>query len=107
VRVDATLVLKGEERISGQVQDWLAELSLTRHAHWQVLQGWHGGGYARTTPELEHFISGFIARTGVPVEPVYTGKMLWSLYQRIESGEIPRGAEVIAIHTGGIVPRLD
>jgi len=107
VRVDATLVLKGEERISAQVQDWLSRLCLSRQARWQVLQGWHCGGYAKTTPELDLFIGGFTARTGVPVEPVYTGKMLWSLYRRIESGEIPAGAEVIAIHTGGIVPDLD
>jgi len=107
VRVDATLVLKGEERISAQVQDWLFRLSPERKARWQVLQGWHCGGYAKTPPELDLFMRGFTARTGVPVEPVYTGKMLWSLYRRIENGEIPGGAEVIAIHTGGIVPPLD
>jgi 1-aminocyclopropane-1-carboxylate deaminase len=45
-----------------------------------------------------------MARTGIPLEPVYTGKMMWSVYERIAGGQIPAGSEVIAIHTGGIPP---
>ena len=104
VRVEATLVLKGEDRLSAQVQHWLAQLPPGPRAEWQIVQGWHAGGYARRCPELDAFIAGFVARTGIPLEPVYTGKMMWSLYGRIANGEIPRDSEVIAIHTGGIPP---
>ena len=104
VRVDATLVLKGEDLVSAQVLDWLAQVPQRPHAGWQVLQGWHCGGYARSTPELLQFMRRCTETTGVPLEPVYSGKMMWSLYSRIERGEIPGGAEVIAIHTGGILP---
>lgn len=111
VQVDATLVLKGEDRVSAQVSQWLSQLAAsgqgTCAARWQVLQGWHCGGYARYTSELVEFIEEFSSRTSIPLEPVYTGKMLWSVYKRIASGEIPEGAEVIAIHTGGILPRSD
>lgn len=111
VRVDATLVLKGEDRCSVQVQAWLWQLAGQRpalsHASWQVVEGWHAGGYARATPALLAFIDDFVARTGIALEPVYTGKMMWSLYGRIASGEIPEGAAVIAIHTGGIAPPAD
>lgn len=104
VRVEATLVLKGEDRLSAQVQHWLAQLPPGPRAEWQIVQGWHAGGYARRCPELDAFIAGFVARTGIPLEPVYTGKMMWSLYGRIANGEIPPDSEVIAIHTGGIPP---
>lgn len=107
VRVDATLVLKGEDLISAQVSDWLALLPQRPHAAWQVLADWHCGGYARSTPELLQFISRFGELTGVRLEPVYSGKMMWSLYSRIARGDIPAGAEVIAIHTGGILPGGD
>ena len=111
VRVDATLVLRGEDCVSGQVRDWLAQLAVDAPERtvgsWQVLGGWHCGGYARSTPALLAFMEAFTARTGIPLDPVYTGKMLWSLYQRIEGGDIPVGTEVIAIHTGGIFPRAD
>ena len=107
VQVDATLVLKGEDRISAQVRDWLAQLPRAPHAAWTVLEGWHCGGYARSTPELLEFMRRFTQSNGIPLEAVYTGKMLWSLYSRIENGEIPAGASIIAIHTGGILPRID
>jgi 1-aminocyclopropane-1-carboxylate deaminase len=102
VRVEATLVLKGEDLLSAQVRQWLAQLPPGPRAQWEILTGWHGGGYARRCPELDSFIAGFSARTGIPLEPVYTGKMMWSVYGRIASGEIPPGSDVIAIHTGGI-----
>ncbi len=104
VCVDATLVLKGEDRLSAEVRQWLEQLPTGPRARWQILQGWHAGGYARCTPELAAFIAGFMARTGIPLEPVYTGKMMWSVYERIAGGQIPAGSEVIAIHTGGIPP---
>lgn len=107
VRVDATLVLKGEDLVSAQVLDWLAQLPPGPRAAWQVLPDWHCGGYARSTPELLQFMSHCTGNTGVPLEPVYSGKMMWSLYSRIARGEIPGGAEVIAIHTGGILPSGD
>jgi 1-aminocyclopropane-1-carboxylate deaminase len=104
VRVEATLVLKGEDRLSDQVRQWLALLPAGPRARWQIVPGWHAGGYARRCPELDAFITGFVGRTGIPLEPVYTGKMMWSVYGRMASGEIPSGSEVIAIHTGGISP---
>lgn len=106
VHVEATLVLKGEDRLSAEVRQWLAQLPAGPRAHWQIVQGWHGGGYARRCPELDSFIAGFMQRTGIPLEPVYTGKMMWSVYGRIASAQIPPGSEVIAIHTGGIPPRM-
>lgn len=106
VCVDATLVLKGEDRLSAQVRQWLEQLPAGPRADWGVVQGWHGGGYARRCPELDAFMAGFTARTGIALEPVYTGKMMWSVYGRILQGEIPPGSEVIAIHTGGIVPGM-
>jgi len=105
VRVEATLVLKGEDTLSAQVQHWLEQLPPGPRAEWQIVQGWHAGGYARRCPELDAFIAGFVARTGIPLEPVYTGKMMWSVYGRVARGEIPPDSEVIAIHTGGLPPR--
>lgn len=106
-QVDAILVLKGEDRVSPQVNSWLAQVPVACEASWRVLTGWHCGGYARTTPALTQFMESFTAGTGIALDHVYTGKMMASLYTRIERSEIPRGAEVIAIHTGGILPSAD
>ena len=94
--------LKGQDTLSPQVQGWLDALACVGEAQWSIKNEYHHGGYGKTTPDLNAFINAFEARNGVPLEPVYTGKMMWGLYQMLESGEIARGAQIIALHTGGL-----
>lgn len=63
---------------------------------------YHFGGYAKTTPELIDFIKQFVAKTGILIEPVYTGKMLYALYDLAAKDYFKRGDKILAIHTGGI-----
>ena len=67
----------------------------------------HQGGYARTTPELLHFIREFEAKTGILLEQVYTGKLLFALYELARTGYFPDQATVVAVHTGGLQGRSD
>lgn len=99
-------VLKGQDTLSPQVNAWLHELDKTPKAKWTIETGYHHGGYGKTNAELNEFIEGFEERTGVPLEPVYTGKMMWALYHMVESGEIASGAQVIALHTGGLTRNI-
>ena len=55
-----------------------------------------------TWSRFKEFIKKFNKETMVPIEPVYTGKMLYGFSQLLRSGVIPPGGEVFAIHTGGI-----
>jgi 1-aminocyclopropane-1-carboxylate deaminase len=99
-------VLKGPDSLSPQVDAWLDQLACARVSRWSIKTQYHHGGYGKTGPALNDFINDFEGRTGIPLEPVYTGKMMWGLYQMIESGEIARGAEVIALHTGGLTRNI-
>jgi len=60
------------------------------------------GGYARSTPALEAFVMDFTALTGVPVEPVYSGKMFYALLDLVRQGRFPSGTNLVALHTGGM-----
>ncbi|OGT72912.1 MAG: hypothetical protein A3H44_04010 [Gammaproteobacteria bacterium RIFCSPLOWO2_02_FULL_57_10] len=95
-------VLKGGEFLQQQVLDFLRTVEAPDPGSWHINTQWHFGGYARSTPELLAFIHDFTERTGIPLEPVYTGKMMYGLYAMLAAGEIARGSEIIAIHTGGI-----
>lgn len=66
---------------------------------------YHIGGYAKTTPELLTFIRAFEQKNGVLMEQVYTGKMLWGIYDLARQGYFPAGATVVAVHTGGLQGR--
>ena len=63
---------------------------------------YHQGGYGRTTPELLTFMAAFRQRTSVPLDPVYTGKLLYALYDLARQGYFAPGATVVAVHTGGL-----
>lgn len=70
--------------------------------NWQLSTDYHFGGFAKMKPELMEFINGFQDRTGIPLDPVYTSKMMFGIYDLIEKGEIKNGQTVLAIHTGGL-----
>jgi len=63
---------------------------------------YHFGGYAKTTDELIQFIKGFVASTGILIDPVYTGKMLYAIYDLAFKNYFAKGSRILAIHTGGI-----
>jgi len=63
---------------------------------------YHFGGYAKTTPILIDFIKNFIATTGIMIEPVYTGKMLYALTDLARKDQFAPGSHILAIHTGGL-----
>jgi len=70
-----------------------------------VVTGYEFGGYARVSPKLLQFMADIEAATGVLLEPVYTGKALFGLYDMIEKGMFARGSRILFIHTGGLQGR--
>ena len=73
-----------------------------RNGNWQLIEDYHFGGYGKVTAELVNFINDFYVKTGIPLDPVYTGKMLFGVIDLIEQGYFPEGSSVLAIHTGGL-----
>ncbi|QJD98271.1 1-aminocyclopropane-1-carboxylate deaminase/D-cysteine desulfhydrase [Mucilaginibacter robiniae] len=75
---------------------------LTTPADYTLHTDSHFGGYAKTTPELLQFIQQFTASTGILIEPIYTGKMLYALLQLAQQQYFAAGSQILAIHSGGI-----
>lgn len=63
---------------------------------------YHFGGYGKVTAELICFIKDFTSATGILIEPVYTGKMLFALYDMVSKNLFAPGSKILAIHTGGL-----
>ncbi len=61
------------------------------------------GGFAKVDDELSAFIAASEAESGVPLEPLYTGKALLALKQ--QAGCFERGARLVFVHTGGLQGR--
>ena len=69
--------------------------------NWSLDLEGHCGGYAKSNPELTVFLSQMGEDYGLPLDQVYTGKMLLRLLSLIADGQCD-GKKVLAIHTGGL-----
>ncbi|MCX2969586.1 MULTISPECIES: 1-aminocyclopropane-1-carboxylate deaminase/D-cysteine desulfhydrase [Streptomyces] len=67
---------------------------------WRLDEGFHCGGYARTTAELERFADDFEQRHGLALDRVYVAKLLLGLTTRATEGAFPPGTRVAAVITG-------
>lgn len=96
-------VLKGADFLRADIQRWLARVdSSVTTADWALETGYHGGGYARAGQDLRDFVTYFSRVQQIPMEPVYTGKLLQALYRRISAGLYAPGSRILALHTGGL-----
>ena len=60
------------------------------------------GGFARTDADLLAFIETCEQHTGIPLEPLYTGKALLALHDEVLAGRFATGTRLIFVHTGGL-----
>ena len=90
--------LKGDF-LQRDVQQW------TTKQNWQITDAYCCGGYAKTTPELLQFMQSFEARHTIPLEQVYTAKMMIGLFDLIEQNYFPKATRILVIHTGGLQGR--
>ena len=61
-----------------------------------------GPAYAIMSDEQKALLVRVARQTGIILDPVYTGKAMFGLVRAVERGDIPRGARVLFIHTGGL-----
>lgn len=66
-----------------------------------IMEGYELGGYAKTNEELMQFCRSFIRETGILIDPVYTGKALFTLKEMITRKVIPPDQKILFLHTGG------
>ena len=70
--------------------------------NWELSHDYHFGGYAKVNPKLIEFMNSFKRNFGIPLDPIYTAKMMYGIFDLIEKGSISKTAKILAIHTGGL-----
>ena len=85
------------------VNDMVGALIPPKNANnYDIFKEYHFGGFAKVTGDLIDFINTFKTKHNIQLEPIYTGKMLFGLYDLIEKDYFKPGSKIIAIHTGGL-----
>ena len=70
--------------------------------NWQLMTAYHFGGYAKINAELVTFINSFKKQNNIALDPVYTGKMMFGIYDLIKRDYFEPNSEILVIHTGGL-----
>ncbi len=112
--------LKGGDFLSDEVKNFLhandmapekADKSKTNISHpetnpenpnWHIDTAFHFGGYAKINDTLINFMRNFESQYGFSLDAVYTGKMFYGLFKRIEEKQFKPGTSIIALHSGGL-----
>jgi 1-aminocyclopropane-1-carboxylate deaminase len=72
------------------------------YTNWSIQTRYDFGGYAKSTPWLSSFIENFQRQYDIPIEHVYSAKMMAGVFDLIDRGFFKRGSKILALHTGGI-----
>ena len=59
--------------------------------NWELITDYHFGGYGKIKPELITFINKFKKNYNIPLDPIYTGKMMFGIFDLIEKGYFSKG----------------
>jgi 1-aminocyclopropane-1-carboxylate deaminase len=74
----------------------------TRKKNYRILDDYCFGGYAKINAELIEFINDFKNKTAVSLDPIYTGKMIFGIFDLINKGYFKENSTILAVHTGGL-----
>jgi 1-aminocyclopropane-1-carboxylate deaminase len=95
--------LKGGGFLQGDVQELIKEQDAElQEVDFKIITDYHFGGYGKVTAELIDYVKGFKADTGITLDLIYTGKMLFGIKDLLEKGFFSPYSSILIIHSGGI-----
>jgi 1-aminocyclopropane-1-carboxylate deaminase len=71
------------------------------HSNWSIQFDYHFGGYAKINLELVSFMNEFKRDFSIQLDPVYTAKMFYGIFDMIKNEQIRSNSTILAVHTGG------
>lgn len=95
-------VLKQQNYLEKEVNNLLKAGENNAYDNWKVLNEYHDGGYAKFSQKNLKKLQDFSTKTGVPFEPIYSGKMVLALLDLISTGYFQPHHNIVLLHTGGL-----
>ena len=75
---------------------------MVNRKNWEINVDYHFGGYAKVNAELINFMNDFSKKYGINLDPVYTGKLLFGIFDLMKQGYFSENSKILAVHTGGL-----
>ena len=95
-KVIAFPAIKGFDALEKDVKNW------TNKQNYKFINNYTCGGYAKVNEELVKFINQFYLMQNIPLDVIYTGKMMLGIIDLVAKDYFPKGSSILAIHTGGL-----
>jgi 1-aminocyclopropane-1-carboxylate deaminase/D-cysteine desulfhydrase-like pyridoxal-dependent ACC family enzyme len=84
------------------IKERLSELNVNADKKFSFINDYHFGGYAKRTSDLISFINDFYTQHAIPLDFVYTVKMMYGVFDLIKKNYFPSNSKILCIHTGGL-----
>lgn len=99
--------LKGGDFLKEDIEKLLKDYSnqfgvVVKNTNWDLITDYHFGGYAKVKPALIEFVQRFKQQHNIPLDLIYTGKMLLGIYDILQNTNQLDGKTIVAVHTGGL-----
>lgn len=98
-QINGVAVLKQADYLLPSIRKWIGP---DRFVDWQLLTDYHAGGYGKFPSELQQLKQQFETQFSIPLDPVYSAKMMAAFYDQLQQGKIAPHSKVILLHTGGL-----
>lgn len=70
--------------------------------NWELITDYHFGGYGKVSEELIIFMNEFSKQKQFLLDPIYTAKLTFGVFDLIKNNYFPHNSKILLIHTGGI-----
>jgi 1-aminocyclopropane-1-carboxylate deaminase len=80
----------------------LDKYDVVPECNWEYWPDYHFGGFGKYNRSLIDFMTSFSQRHAIPLDPVYTGKLMYAIEDKRSAGFFKDDDTIVAIHTGGL-----
>jgi 1-aminocyclopropane-1-carboxylate deaminase len=88
--------IKGFDQFKDDFRNW------THSTNYTLINDYVGNGYAKINKDLVAFINEFNVLHNIPLDAIYTGKMIMGVLDLVAKDYFIKGSSILAIHTGGL-----
>ena len=85
----------------GYIQEEIRNFA--KNNNWELISDYHFGGYGKVNTELIDFLNDFYRQTAIPLDPIYTGKMVFGVIDLIQKNYFPGESKICLLYTSRCV----
>lgn len=98
-QVTGISVMKNNLGLNDEIQSLL---NTSLPGRFRLIHDYHFGGYAKYTPALTGWMNRFYHASTIPLDFVYTAKMMYGIFDLMEKDFFRPRSRILAIHSGGL-----